>query len=95
METVGEGGGFCKRVVVGVQLLGDGKGEPERGVETGDAEADEGDDSEFVRPGVEDRRDWNEVSLLALWTEIHLGVVLNGVTSRAGLMGVSRRVAVV
>ena len=88
---MGEGDGFCKRVVVGVQLLG----EPERGVETGDAEADEGDDSEFVRPGVEDRRDWNEVSLLALWTEIHLGVVLNGVTSRAGLMGVSRRVAVV
>lgn len=41
MEAVGEGGGVCKRVVVGVQSLGDEKGEPERGVETGDDEEEE------------------------------------------------------
>lgn len=63
---MGEDDGFCKRVVAGVLLRGDGKGEPEWGVETGDVEVEGEDESESVRPGVENRRDWNEESLLAL-----------------------------
>jgi len=79
LGAVNKCGGVCERVVVGVQLLGALKGEPERCVEMGDAEVEEEPGGESVRPGVEDQKDRNGVSLLVLWKEIHLVVVLNGV----------------